>query len=45
VAINPNNEKRMASTGYDNTVRIWDLDEMKVISIIDDKSNKHEKEV
>ena len=34
----------MASVGYDNTVRIWDLDEMRVTQIIDDKTNKHEKE-
>ena len=30
----------MATVGYDNSVRIWDMDEMNVISIIEDKQNK-----
>lgn len=30
----------MATVGYDNSVRIWNVNEMNVISIIEDKTNK-----
>ena len=30
----------MASVGYDNSVRIWDMSVMSVIQIIEDKTNK-----
>lgn len=30
----------MASVGYDNSIRIWDLNEMKVTSIIEDRQTK-----
>ena len=32
----------MASVGYDNSVRIWDLNHMKVVNIIEDKNSKNE---
>jgi hypothetical protein len=32
----------MASVGYDNSVRIWDLNLMKVVNIIEDKNSKNE---
>ena len=34
----------MATVGYDNSVRIWDLDEMIVTSIIEDRGSKGEKD-
>jgi hypothetical protein len=34
----------MASVGYDNSIRLWDLDQMKVINIIEDKQMKNDKE-
>ena len=34
----------MASVGYDNSIRIWDLTDMSVISIIEDKMSKTERE-
>ena len=42
--INPHNHLRMATVGYDNSVRIWDMNEMNVISIIEDRTSKGEKE-
>jgi WD40 repeat protein len=36
-AINPNNHLKMATVGYDNSVRIWDMNEMAVTNIIEDK--------
>lgn len=30
----------MATVGYDNTVRIWDMNGMNVIQIIEDKQIK-----
>lgn len=35
---------RMATVGYDNSVRIWDMNEMNVISIIEDKQSKNDKD-
>jgi WD40 repeat protein len=32
----------MASVAYDNTVRIWNLDEMRVVNVIEDKTSKRE---
>jgi|LauGreDrversion4_2_1035121.scaffolds.fasta_scaffold504781_1 WD40 repeat protein len=34
----------MASVGYDNSVRIWDLNTMQVTAIIEDKGSKIEKD-
>lgn len=34
----------MASVGYDNSVRIWDLNQMKVVQIIEDKASKKERD-
>lgn len=35
----------MVSVGYDNSVRLWDLEgEMQVVSIFEDKSVKIERE-
>jgi WD40 repeat protein len=44
VAINPLNHLRMASVGYDNSVRIWDLSAMAVVSVIEDKNSKTERD-
>jgi hypothetical protein len=33
---------RMATVGYDNSVRIWDMNGMNVINIIEDKMSKKE---
>jgi hypothetical protein len=30
----------MASVGHDNSLRIWNIDEMKVVNIIEDKVSK-----
>lgn len=34
----------MATVGYDNSVRIWDMNEMNVINIIEDRTSKGEKD-
>jgi hypothetical protein len=34
----------MATVGYDNSIRIWDMTEMKVVGIIEDKQVKGEKD-
>ena len=44
VAICPSNHERMASVGYDNSVRIWDLSTMQVTLVIEDKASKTERD-
>ena len=44
IAINPHNYQQMASVGYDNSVRIWDLSLMKVVQIIEDKTSKKDRD-
>lgn len=34
----------MASIGYDNTIRLWNLTDMSITSIIEDKMAKIERE-
>lgn len=34
----------MATVGYDNSVRIWDLNDMAVTNIIEDRGSKGEKD-
>jgi hypothetical protein len=34
----------MATVGYDNSIRIWDLNEMVVVNIIEDRGSKGEKD-
>ena len=34
----------MASVGYDNTVRIWDMSQMTVVNVFEDKSVKNERD-
>jgi hypothetical protein len=34
----------MATVGYDNSIRIWDLNEMIVVNIIEDRGSKGEKD-
>jgi hypothetical protein len=34
----------MATVGYDNSVRIWDMNEMTVLSLIEDRNSKGEKD-
>lgn len=34
----------MATVGYDNSVRLWDMNEMNVVSIIEDRTHRGEKD-
>lgn len=34
----------MATVGYDNSIRIWDMNEMNVVNIIEDRNSKGEKD-
>ncbi len=40
MALNPSNSEEMASIGYDNAVRIWDINTTTVTSIIEEKQSK-----
>jgi WD40 repeat protein len=42
--ININNGSRMATCGFDGSVRIWDMNTMEVVNIIEDKASKKEKD-
>lgn len=44
VSICPNEPAKMASVGYDNTVRIWDMQLKQVVSVIEDKAVKNERD-
>ncbi len=34
----------MATVGYDNSIRLWDMSTMNVINIIEDKQSKNDKD-
>ena len=34
----------MATVGYDNSIRIWDMNEMTVLSIIEDRNYRGDKD-
>ena len=42
--INMNNGQKMASCGFDGTVRIWDINCMQVVTVLEDRTSKKEKD-
>jgi WD40 repeat protein len=42
--INMNNGQKMASCGFDGTLRIWDINCMQVVTVLEDRTSKKDKD-